>query len=276
MLGLVASSTTNSLVDFFNRLTFYWLWQIGLPTVGSSLLAIFCRVVLYFGGDLSFSHAAGQKILTFSLIFLGNWQLVDVIYLKTVPWSSPLAGPVNANLIATLLQQHAVALRRYAAQWTICPDDCVQDAFVKLAGQTELPDSLAAWLYRVVKNGAINRAKSEQRREKHERLAAKQLAVEKMAADQKLGGSRHTDEQIELETALAKLNPTDRELIVLRIWSQLTWEEIANLTDQSSSGAQRHYVAALKTLKHLLEQPCSTNSTNPKNLNTTQIDCRPT
>ncbi|MDB2686926.1 sigma-70 family RNA polymerase sigma factor [Mariniblastus sp.] len=187
-----------------------------------------------------------------------------------------MAGPVNANLIATLLEAHAAALQRYAAQWTVCPDDCVQDAFVKLAGQAELPDSLAAWLYRVVKNGAINRAKGEQRREKHERLAAKQLAAEKMAADKSRDGSGLSDEQIELETALAKLNATDRELIVLRIWSQLTWEEIANLTDQSSSGAQRHYVAALKKLKFILEQSCSTNSTNPKNLNTTQIDCRPT
>ena len=201
--------------------------------------------------------------------------MADVIYLKTVPWSSLLAGPVNAQLIATLLRQHADALQRYAAQWTVHPDDCVQDAFVKLAGQHELPDSLAAWLYRVVKNGAINRAKSEQRREKHERLAAKQLAAEKMAADPTEGSSR-TDEQIELETALANLNAVDRELIVLRIWSQLTWEEIADLTDQSSSGAQRHYVAALKKLKHALEQPCPTNSTNPKNLNASKIDCRPT
>ena len=179
-----------------------------------------------------------------------------------------MAGPVNAQLIATLLEAHADALQRYAAQWTVCPDDCVQDAFVKLAGQSELPVSLAAWLYRVVKNGAINRAKSEQRREKHERLAA-----EKLANDRRSEESSHTEDQIELETALAKLNAPDRELIVLRIWSQLTWKEIADLTDQSSSGAQRHYVVALKKLKHTLEQPCPTNSTNPKKSSTTEIDC---
>ena len=168
-----------------------------------------------------------------------------------------MAGPVNAQLIATLLQQHAEALHRYAAQWTVFPDDCVQEAFVKLAGQTALPDSIAAWLYRVVKNAAINRAKSEQRRTKHE-----QLAAEKLAADRRRipGQSFDSYQQEELETALAVLAANDRELIVLRIWSQLTWEEIGNLTDQSSSSAHRHYVAALEKLKKKLEQPCPTNT----------------
>ena len=184
-----------------------------------------------------------------------------------------MAGPVNAQLIATLLKAHSATLQRYAAQWTVCPDDCVQDAFVKLAGQSELPDSLAAWLYRVVKNGAINRAKSEQRRAKHEQLAAEKLAADRRSI---AAGSSHMDEQFELETALANLNAPDRELIVLRIWSQLTWQEIADLTDQSSSGAQRHYVAALKKLKNTLEQPCPTNSTNPNKTNSTKIDCRQT
>ena len=102
---------------------------------------------------------------------------------------------------------------------------------------------------------------------KHERLAAEKKTAEKMAADRQslTVGSCQSDEQIELEAALASLDAVDRELIVLRIWSRLTWEEIAELTDQSSSGAQRHYVAALKKLKHKLEQPCPTNPTNLKN-----------
>lgn len=182
--------------------------------------------------------------------------MAGVICLKTVPWSYPLAGPVNAQLIATLLQQHADALHRYAAQWTVFPDDCVQEAFLKLAGQTELPDSIGAWLYRVVKNGAINRAKSERRRTKHEQLAAEKLAAQRRVDPD---ASFDVGEQETLEVALASLSADDRELIVLRIWSQLTWKEIGDLTDQSSSSAQRHYVAALNKLKKKLEQPCPPN-----------------
>ena len=167
-----------------------------------------------------------------------------------------MAEPVDAKLIARLLQQHTDALQRYAAQWTVCPEDCVQEAFVKLAGQTPLPNSIAAWLYRVVRNDAINRGKSERRRSEHEQFAAQRLAAEKDSFAQRsveLGG------QEELEAALKELVAADRELIVLRIWSQLTWQEIATLTDQSSSGAQRHYVAALEKLKRKLEQSCPTN-----------------
>lgn len=167
-----------------------------------------------------------------------------------------MAGPVNAQLIATLLQQHADALHRYAAQWTVFPDDCVQEAFVKLAGQRELPDSVAAWLYRVVKNAAINRAKSERRRNKHEQLAAQKLAADRLAS---IDQSPESDEQESLEAALGVLSAEERELVVLRIWSQLTWQEIGDLTGQSSSSAQRHYVAVLKKLKKKLEQPCPPN-----------------
>ena len=170
--------------------------------------------------------------------------------------ATPLAGPVNAQLIATLLQQHADALHRYAAQWTVFPDDCVQEAFVKLAGQTELPDSIPAWLYHVVKNAAINRAKSERRRNKHEQLAAQKLAADRLANP---GRSPESDEQESLEAALGVLSAGERELVVLRIWSQLTWQEVGDLTDQSSSSAQRRYVAVLKKLKKKLEQPCPPN-----------------
>ena len=90
-----------------------------------------------------------------------------------------MAEPVDANLIARLLQQHADALRRYAAQWTVFPDDCVQEAFVKSAGQVPFPDSSAAWLYRVVRNAAINRGKSERRRAEHEQFAAQRWVAKK-------------------------------------------------------------------------------------------------
>jgi len=79
-----------------------------------------------------------------------------------------LARIVNARLIAQLLQQHGEALQRYAAQWTVTPEDCVQEAIVKLAGLDALPESPAAWLYRVVRNDALNRGRGERRRAAHE------------------------------------------------------------------------------------------------------------
>jgi RNA polymerase sigma-70 factor (ECF subfamily) len=163
-----------------------------------------------------------------------------------------LARIVNARLIAQLLEQHGDALQRYAAQWTVSPEDCVQEAIVKLAGQALLPDSPTAWLYRVVRNDAINRARGERRRVDHEQHAARLY--------QQRGSETNNSEDLQaLTVALGNLQAAERELVTLRIWSALTWEQIGQLTNQSSSNAQRRYVAALKKIRKELEMTCPTN-----------------
>ena len=44
---------------------------------------------------------------------------------------------------------------RFARQWCQTPDDVVQEAFLQLARQRTWPRSVVAWLYRVVRNGAL-------------------------------------------------------------------------------------------------------------------------
>lgn len=48
----------------------------------------------------------------------------------------------------------------------------VQDAFLKLAGQRALPDNPAAWLFRVVRNGAIDAGQAARRRKRYETAAS--------------------------------------------------------------------------------------------------------
>lgn len=167
------------------------------------------------------------------------------------------SSPINAKLIAQLLHQHADALRRYAAQWTATPEDCVQEAFVELAGQKQIPDSIVAWLYRVVRNRAINRCRGTKRRKQHEQAAGLRL--------QETRSSSLDHEQRELTEALQAIDDASRELVTLRIWSGLTWSEIGGLTGQSSSSAQRNYVVALAKLKQRLESECPTTSNYRQN-----------
>src|ERR1700722_14995614 len=79
---------------------------------------------------------------------------------------------MDPQRLGQLVDQHATALALYARQWCHAPEDVVQEAFVKLAAQSSLPVSVVAWLYRVVRNGAIAAARGEQRRRRHERDAA--------------------------------------------------------------------------------------------------------
>jgi RNA polymerase sigma-70 factor (ECF subfamily) len=166
-----------------------------------------------------------------------------------------LTKPIEPREIAGLLDQHAARLEFYAAQWTNAPEDCVQEAIVELAGQPVKPENVVAWLFRVVRNRALNQSRSQRRRAEREKNAARPDL-------QQLDPARRLqveDEQNKTMAVLNKLPTDDRELVVLRIWSGLAWQEIAQLTGTSSSSAQRRYVAALEKMKQRLETKCPTN-----------------
>ena len=48
------------------------------------------------------------------------------------------------------------ALELFARQWCSSPSDVVQDALVELARLQVVPENLVGWLYRVVRNRAID------------------------------------------------------------------------------------------------------------------------
>ncbi len=171
--------------------------------------------------------------------------------------------PGDARQIAELLDRHAAALELYAAQWSAAPADCVQEAFIRLASLGELPEHTAAWLYKTVRNQALNSARARRRRQHHEQIAA--LLTERQH-NSKLDLTEKLPLPLsEVVEALDTLPHADRELVVLRIWSELTWQEIADLTDTSSSSAQRRYVAVLTKLRQHLEPSCPSNPNCPPN-----------
>jgi len=71
---------------------------------------------------------------------------------------------MDAELLGRLFDQHAAALVLYARQWCATPEDVVQDALLKLVAQKKPTQCAVAWLYRVVRNGAISAARSSKRR----------------------------------------------------------------------------------------------------------------
>jgi RNA polymerase sigma factor (sigma-70 family) len=154
--------------------------------------------------------------------------------------------PVDAAMIAELFDRHAAALTLYARQWTAAADDCVQEAFIELARQAESPISAVAWLYRVTRNRALNASRATLRRTTHEQASAtsrSELNLRKTGPEQRL----------EIAELLLALRAQEREIIVLRVWGGLSWQEIAELTGVSKSSAQRTYVQALEQLRRLGE-----------------------
>jgi RNA polymerase sigma factor (sigma-70 family) len=163
-------------------------------------------------------------------------------------------GPIDAEELGRLLDEHGAALALYAAQWTDSPDDCVQEALVALARQRPSPEHVVAWLYRVVKHRALNATRGDQRRRERESRAMAQRFPE---IDKSADFDR--DDTIAATDALVQLESGERELVVMRIWGNLTYEEIGAALNISTTTAYRQYERALIKLRNILESRCTTN-----------------
>jgi RNA polymerase sigma factor (sigma-70 family) len=163
---------------------------------------------------------------------------------------------MDAQRLGQLIDQHAAALVLYARQWTSAADDVVQEAFVALAGQRPAPDKVVAWLYRVVRNAAIDAARSEQRRRRHETQAAARADTWFLPSE-----GAGLDERAARE-ALETLPVDLREPVVAHLWGRLSFEQIGKLMGTSTTTAHRRYEEGLSALRERLRVPCPDH---PKN-----------
>ena len=167
---------------------------------------------------------------------------------------------VTPELLGRLLDEHGGALALYAAQWTENADDCVQEALIELAGQSRLPASPVAWLYRVVRNRAISQFRSSRRRERREQIAWR---LRPRSVVDRESDARAEPDAEQIAAAMETLPDEIREVVVARTWGQLNFEQIAELTGCSTSTAHRRYEAGLAALRERLFVSCPTNAITP-------------
>jgi RNA polymerase sigma-70 factor (ECF subfamily) len=153
---------------------------------------------------------------------------------------------------AQLLDRYGPPLLLYARQWCATPEDVVQDAFVKLMTLRKAPHSVVAWLYQVVRNGAIDAQRRARRR------AAREAAVRpaRWFVEPEVDGLDATT----AVGALEHLPLEQREAIVARLWGGLSFEEIAQLAGCSASTAFRRYEAGIAGLRREMGVPCPNRS----------------
>src|SRR3954465_1975957 len=165
-----------------------------------------------------------------------------------------MTGPIDAEQLGRLLDEHGPALALSAAQWTDAADDCVQEALVELARQRQPPQHVVAWLYRVVKHRALNAARGDRRRgERESRARAERFSKNEQPVA--IGG----DEVVAAVDALMHLESAERELVIMRIWGNLTHKKMDGGRNVSTATSHRQYERALTTLRNILESPCGTN-----------------
>jgi RNA polymerase sigma factor (sigma-70 family) len=151
--------------------------------------------------------------------------------------------------LACLLDTHGAPLLLYARQWCAAPEDVVQEAFLKLVRLRQPPRDAVGWLYRVVRNAAIDAGKAARRRRQREQAAARPA---RWFVEPEVEGL----DAAAAVAALERLAAHEREVIVARIWGGLSFEQIAEVAGCSASTAFRRYSAGIEMLRRELGEPC--------------------
>ena len=150
---------------------------------------------------------------------------------------------IDGELLRCVYEKHGAALVLYARQWCAHPDDALQEALIDLARQSSDPRDPVAWLFKTVRCKAINQSRSEHRRTRYQQIAAEQReAWFEVDPTSKIEAS-------DIEMLLAELPPIEREIVVARIWGDMSFEQIAELVERSLSFVYRRYQQTLCELE---------------------------
>ncbi len=150
----------------------------------------------------------------------------------------------------TCFSQLGPALLLFARRWTNCradAEDIVQEAFVRF-WRREHSLKNRALLYAAVRSAGLDRLRSEQRRARREATLAHD-------------GAEHCEPQFAeidegqqlLAEAVERLPNEQREVVVLKIWNELTFAEIADVLEISQNTAASRYRYALGALRKTLQ-----------------------
>ncbi len=162
---------------------------------------------------------------------------------------------IDSEWLRRVIDAHGAALVLYAQQWCNAPEDALQMALVDLVRQQQVPEQPVAWLFQAVRRRAMNWSRGEHRRVEHHRRAAEGRESWFLEDREPAIGSE------ELEQMLRRLPDLEREIVVARIWGELSFEQIAALVGVSTSAAHRRYRKALALLGDMLNDTMDPSET---------------
>ena len=157
---------------------------------------------------------------------------------------------ISQKQLAVWYEAYGAELMLYARQWSSDQqaEDIVQDAFIKLLKQRRQPGNVRAWLFRVVRNECISKVRSIQQRQK---------ADQKIMESEVVWFEPRSSDLIDANLAqniLQTLPVHLREIVILRIWGQMSLKEIAQIMDKSIPMIHKDYKKALEMIRKDLER----------------------
>ena len=150
----------------------------------------------------------------------------------------------------TVFSELAPGLVLFARQWVRSAadaEDIVQDAFVKFWRRNHKIDNRGL-LYATVRSTALDLIRRDSRRERREIAAS-------IDVDQTIDPQFEFEDESQraLANAIDRLPREQREVLVMKIWNELTFAEIAQAMEISQNTAASRYRYALAALKKDLQ-----------------------
>ena len=134
-----------------------------------------------------------------------------------------------------------VALRIVQSRETA--EDITQEVFVRLFSSP--PDSSVrdprAWIFRMARNLSIDALRKKQSSD----IDGMEIPTEDSTDDTVL--------KIDIETAMARLSPIEREIVTLHLNLDMNFSEISKITGLSMSASYRKYCKAVNALRGMLD-----------------------
>jgi RNA polymerase sigma-70 factor (ECF subfamily) len=150
------------------------------------------------------------------------------------------------------LREHGPRLIAFARQFVACradAEDVFQEAFVHFWQNRETAREPLLYLYRCVRNAAMDWGRRRERRQRHERAA-------RAVPTQTPPGARldRAETDREVHEAMSRLPERQRQVVALRVWSDMTFDQIGQVLSIPLSTAHALYGAAMRTLQNELKK----------------------
>lgn len=155
-----------------------------------------------------------------------------------------MAAKLTYKDVQALYQQNGPALLAYGITLLgnrAAAEDVLHHVFLKLLGKGQLPDDPRPYLFKAVRNSSFNTMRAGRR---FTEIGEQEWLVKP---------AEKVEAALEIEQAMRQLPPEQREVVAMRIWGEMTLEEIATVLDVPANTVASRYRYALSKLREILK-----------------------
>lgn len=149
----------------------------------------------------------------------------------------------QSDEVEAMYREHAPGLLAYARSFGLdraAAQDVLHQVFLRLLEDCKQPDEPRPYLFRAIRNTALNQQRSGRR--------------EAPIADEPWFYPSHTNaiRELDLRRAMQTLPPEQTEVLIMHLWGGLSFQEIAEVTVTSPNTAASRYRYALTALRRTM------------------------